>query len=217
MRSGLGQTPPRPQDLFLTSWQPPVGQHCEAAKTAPSPAAAFDTLDLYHMIADLKAGSIVLSFAPADTNWREDYGPRPDSMAVVETTLPDTVGLRVRDALLLTLQRPATKPFLIRIDLTEHPVLQVARALFCPPAMRQGHLETYKAMLRSAGVPQTRLVLRGVVRPDGTITHVGVWWPSDDAGFDHRAVAAASILRFSPALINRVAIPTLVQFAVDLR
>src|SRR2546425_12278728 len=62
------------------------------------------TLFPYTTLFRSKAGSVVLAFAPPDTNWREDYGPRPDSMAVVETTAPDTVSLLIREALLRALR-----------------------------------------------------------------------------------------------------------------
>ena len=217
--NALAQSRAHPQDLFLSPWRPPTGQRCEVLnKPVPSPAAVFDTVGLYPIMTDLKAGSVVLAFAPPDTNWREDYGPRPDSMAVVETTAPNTVSLLIREALLRALKRPVPVPLLVRIDLTEHPLLQVAPALVCRPTVSsQADMQSFRAALRSVGGGPHRALLQIVVRPDGAVTAIRVSTPSDDPQFDHVALTAVSLLRLSPGLLNRVPIPVLVQFPVEVR
>lgn len=211
-----------PRSLFLAPWRPPPGQKCSASKK-PFPAAdlLFDTAALGRAMARFGSGSVVaaLAFWPADTAWHEEFGPRPDSLVIVETTLPDSSRGPIRTALLEALQDRITARLLIRIDLTNQEArLRLAPALECPPVVRsQGDVGRYTAAMQTAGVPPGRAVLQFLVRPDGSLTAVKVQIPSGDPGFDRAALSTVQLLRFTPALINQIPVPGLVRFPVEVR
>jgi TonB family protein len=184
----------------------------------PMPSAVFDTARLNQHVAGRAAGSIVLAWAPPDTNWRESFGPRPDSMAIIESTLTDAEGTDVRDALLTTLNRPVTIPLLLRIDFTDRPRLRVAPALVCRPAVLRGaDLQRYETTLRSLSRGSHRATVGLVVRPDGSVTEARLRTSSGNSQFDASAVDAVSLLHFRPGLLNRVPIPVFVAFPVEIR
>ena len=218
-RTALGQAAPLPQDLFLTMWQPPTEQRCEVLnKPLPMPSAVFDTARLYQHLAGRAAASVVLAWAPPDTAWREVFGPRPDSMAIIESTATDTEANTVRDALLATLNRSVTIPLLVRIDMADHAVLRVAPALVCRPASVRGTgLQRYEARLRSLSRGPHRAIVGFVVRADGSVTSARLRTSSGDLEFDAGAVHAVSLLQFRPGLLNRVPIPVFVAFPVEVR
>ena len=216
--NAAGQARTQPRDLFLTDWHAPGGQRCEVLeKPVPLPSAAFDTARLYERIAHLDSGSVVLAWAPPDTAWRAEFGPRPDSLAIIESTLPDTLAEAIRDTLLAMLNRPVNMPLLLRIDLLDHPVLRVAPALVCRPAIIEGDEERYKRMLRALRSGPRRAIVGLVVRPDGSVTEARLRTASGDPRFDATALEAVSLLRFSPGLLNRVPIPVFVAFPVQVR
>jgi TonB family protein len=217
--AALAQTHPDPRKLFLTRWRPPPGQHCNVDKRAvPSLATLFDTVELYRAIPSSVHGSVVFAFAPPDTGWRDDYGPRPDSMAIVETTMSDMLDSTIRIALLLTLRRPTTVPFLVRLDLKEPPVLHVASALLCPPAISTANDPgRYLPILRSVGGGPHRASLEFIVRPDGTTTHSRVSTSSGDSRFDQAALSIIPLISFNPGLIDRIPMPVLVRVPIEAR
>jgi TonB family protein len=224
---GLGQVacaPARtdPRSLFLAPWRPPPGQKCSVSKKPlPAPGDLFDTAALGHAVASLGSrGSVVaaLAFWPADTAWHEEYGPRPDSLVIVETTLPDSLRGPIRAALLEALQRRIAERLLIRIDLNEAARLRLAPALECPAAVRsKADVGRYAAALQSFGAPPGRAVVQFLVRPDGSLTAFKVQIPSGDPDFDRAALSTVQLLRFKPALINRIPVPGLVRFPVEVR
>ncbi len=211
-----------PRSLFLVPWRPPPGQKCSVSKK-PFPAAdlLFDTAALGRAVARFRSGSVVaaLAFWPADTAWHEEFGPRPDSLVIVETTLPDSSRGPIRAALLEALQDRITARLLIRIDLINQEArLRLAPALECPPVVHsQADVGRYTAAMQSAGVPPGRAVLQFLVRPDGSLTAVKVQIPSGDPGFDRVALSTVQLLRFTPALINQIPVPGLVRFPVEVR
>lgn len=210
-----------PRRLFLTPWHPPPGQHCAMSKNrVPLPNVVFDTAALHRALAHVGAGSVVaaLAFWPGDTAWHEEYGPRPDSMAIIETTFPDSFRSPIRAALLDAVQRPMTTRLLVRLDLNEHQHLRLAPALECPPAVRsEADLRRYSSALQSFGAPSGRAMLQFLVRPDGALTGLQIRISSGDSDFDRAALSVVPLLRFTPRLINHVPVPGLVRFPVEVR
>lgn len=213
-----GRTDPR--SLFLAPWRPPTGQKCFVSKK-PSPAVdlLFDTTALGRAVARFGTGSVVaaLAFWPADTAWHEEFGPRPDSLVIVETTLPDSLQEPIRAAVLGALRDRIATRLLIRIDRNQETRLRVAPALECPPVVRQAGVGRYTAAMQSAGVPPGRAVLQFLVRPDGSLAAFKVQIPSGDPGFDRAALSTVQLLRFTPELINHIPVPGLVRFPVEVR
>lgn len=212
-----------PRSLFLAPWRPPAGQKCSVSKK-PIPAAdeLFDTAALGRAVARFgsQGGSVVatLAFWPVDTAWHEEYGPRPDSLVIVETTLPDSLRGSIHAALLEALRRRIAERLLIRIDLNEAARLRLAPAFECPAAVRrQADMRRYAAALQSIPAPPGRAVLQFLVRPDGSLTAFKVQIPSGDPDFDRAALSAVRLLRFTPALINRIPVPGLVRLPVEVR
>jgi len=210
-----------PRSLFLAPWQPPPGQKCSVSKKRiPAAGEVFDTAALGRAVARFGSGSVVaaLAFWPADTAWHEEFGPRPDSLVIVETTLPDSVRGPIRAALFEALQRRIPERLLIRIDVNQEARLRLAPALECPPAVRgQADVRRYAAALQSFGAPPGRAVLQFLVRQDGSLTAFKVQIPSGDLNFDRAAVSTVQLLRFTPGLINQVPVPGLVRFPVEVR
>lgn len=210
-----------PRSLFLTPWQPPSGRKCSVSrKRIPAAGELFDTAALGRAVARFGSGSVVaaLAFWPADTAWHEEFGPRPDSLVVVETTLADSLRGPIRAALLGALRHRIAERLLIRIDVNQEAPLRLAPALECPPVVRsQADVRRYTAALQSLGTPPGRAVLQFLVRPDGSLTAFRVLIPSGNVDFDRAAVSTVQLLRFSPGLINQVAVPGLVRFPVEVR
>ena len=212
-----------PRSLFLSPWQPSPGQKCSVSrKPIPTADELFDTAALGRAVARFgsQGGSVVaaLAFWPADTAWHEEYGPRPDSLVIVETTLPDSLRGPIRAALLEALQGRIAARLLIRIDLNEAARLRLAPALECPAAPRsQADVRRYAAALQSFSTPRGRAVLQFLVRPDGSLTAFKVQMPSGDPEFDRAALSTVRLLRFTPGLINRIAVPVLVRFPIEVR
>ena len=147
-----------PRSLFLAPWRPPPGQKCSVSKKPlPTIDLLFDTTALGRAVARFGTGSVVaaLAFWPADTAWHEEFGPRPDSLVIVETTLPDSSRGPIRAALLEGLQDRIVARVLIRIDVTNQKArLRLASALECPPVVRsQVEVRRYTAAMQSAGAP----------------------------------------------------------------
>ncbi|HEY6110251.1 MAG TPA: energy transducer TonB [Gemmatimonadales bacterium] len=210
-----------PRSLFLAPWQPPAGQKCSVSRRRiPAAGELFDTAAFGRAVARFGSGSVVaaLAFWPADTAWHEEFGPRPDSLVIVETTLPDSLRDPIRAALLEALQRRIAERLLIRIDLNREARLRLAPALECPPVVRsQADVRRYAAALQSLGTPPGRAVLQFLVRPDGSLTAFKVQIPSGDLDFDRAAVSTVQLLRFTPGLINQIPVPGLVRFPVEVR
>ncbi|HET9709966.1 MAG TPA: energy transducer TonB [Gemmatimonadales bacterium] len=215
-----GRTDPR--RLFLAPWRPPPGQKCFVSKK-PFPAVdlLFDTTALGRAVARFGSGSAVaaLAFWPADTAWHEEFGPRPDSLVIVETTLPDSSRGPIRAALLEALQDRITARLLIRIDLMNQQTrLRLAPALECPPVVRSlADVGRYTAAMQTAGVPPGRAVLQFLVRPDGSLSALKVQTPSGNPDLDRVALSTVQLLRFTPEVINRIPVPGLVRFPVEVR
>jgi len=210
-----------PRSLFLAPWRPPPGQKCSVNKR-PIPAAGevFDTAALGRAVARFGSGSVVaaLAFWPTDTAWHEEFGPRPDSLVIVETTLPDSLRGPIRAALFGALRRRIAERLLIRIDAHQEARLRFAPALECPPAVRsRADVRRYAAALQSFGAPPGRAVLQFLVRPDGSVTAFTVPISSGDLDFDRAAVSTVQLLRFTPGLINHIPVPGLVRFPVEVR
>lgn len=210
-----------PRSLFLAPWRSPPGQRCFVSKK-PVPAIdlLFDTTALGRSMTGFGAGSAVaaLAFWPADTAWHEEFGPRPDSLVVVETTLPDSLRGPIRAALLGALQERVAARLLIRIDLNHDVRLRLAAALECPPVVRsEADVRRYTAAMQSAGVPAGRAVLQFLVRPDGSLVAFKVQTPSGHPDFDRVALSTVQLLHFTPELINQIAVPGLVRFPVEVR
>ncbi len=211
-----------PRSLFLAPWRPPPGQKCSVNKK-PIPAAGelFDTAAFGRAVARFGSGGSVvaaLAFWPTDTAWHEEYGPRPDSLVIVETTLPDSLRGPIRAALLEALLQRIVQRLLIRIDLNEAARLRLAPALECPAVVRsQTDIRRYGAALQSFGASPGRAVLQFLVRPDGSLTAFKVQIPSGDPDLDRAALSTARLLRFTPTLINRIPVPGLVRFPVEVR
>ena len=210
-----------PRSLFLAPWRPPPGQKCSVSKK-PLPAAdqLFDTAALGRAVARFGPGSVVaaLAFWPADTAWHEEFGPRPDSLVIVETTLPDSLRGPIRAALLGALQDRIAARLLIRIDLNREARLRLAPALECPPVVRS-HVEVrrYTTAMQSAGAPPGRAVLQFLVRADGSLAALKVQIPSGNPDLDRVALSTVQLLRFTPELINQIPVPGLVRFPVEVR
>ena len=210
-----------PRSLFLAPWQPPAGQKCSVNKK-PVPAAdvLFDTTALGRAVARFGAGSVVaaLAFWPADTAWHEEFGPRPDSLVIIETTLPDSARGPIRAALMEALQDRIATRLLIRIDLNRETRLRLAPALECPPVVRsQMEVRRYTAAVQSAGAPPGRAVLQFLVRPDGSLSALKVLSRSGSPDLDRVALSTVQLLHFTPELINHVPVPGLVRFPVEVR
>ena len=210
-----------PRSLFLTPWRPPPGQKCSVSKK-PVPAVdlLFDTTALGRAVARFGAGSVVaaLAFWPTDTAWHDEFGPRPDSLVIVETTLPDSLRGPIRAALLGALQDRIAARLLIRIDLNREARLRLAPALECPPVVRsQLEVRRYTAAIQSAGAPPGRAVLQFLVRPDGSLAAFTMKTPSGNPELDRVALRTVQLLRFTPELINHVPVPGLVRFPVEVR
>jgi TonB family protein len=210
-----------PRALFLTPWRPPSGQKCSVnRKPIPAADGVFDTAALGRAVARFGSGSVVaaLAFWPTDTAWHEEFGPRPDSLVIVETTLPDSVRGPIRAALVGALRRRIVERLLIRVDANQAARLRLAPALECPPAVRsRAEVRRYAAALQSLGAPPGRAVLQFLVRPDGSLTAFKVPIPSGDPDFDRAAVSSVQLLRFTPGLINHIPVPALVRFPVEVR
>ena len=209
-----------PRGLFLAPWRPPPGQKCSVSK---KPLPAFDLFDmtaLSRAVSRFGSGSVVaaLAFWPADTAWHEEFGPRPDSLVIVETTLPDSLRSPVRAALLAALRDRLATRLLVRMDLNREPRLRLAPALECPPVVRsQSEVRRYTAAMQSAGAPPGRALLQFLVRPDGSLAALKVQVPSGDAQFDRVALNTVQLLHFTPELINQIPVPGLVRFPVEVR
>ena len=210
-----------PRSLFLNPWRPPSGQKCFVSKKRfPAVDLLFDTTALAQAVAGFGPGSVVatLAFWPADTAWHEEFGPRPDSLVIVETTLPDSYLDPIRDAVLGTLRDRVAARLLIRIDLNQEARVRIAPALECPPVvLSQADVGRYRAAMQSAGVPPGRAVLQFFVRSDGSLTGFKVEVPSGDSSFDRVALSTVQLLRFTPSLINQIPVPGLVRFPVEVR
>ncbi len=220
---GLGACAPAgtdPRSLFLAPWRPPPGQKCSVSKK-PLPAVdLFDMTALGRAVSRFGSGSVVaaLAFWPADTAWHEEFGPRPDSLVIVETTLPDSLRSPVRAALLAALRDRIATRLLVRIDLNREARLRLAPALECPPVVRsQAEVRRYTAAMQSAGAPPGRAVLQFLVRPDGSLSALKVQVPSGVAEFDSVALSTVQLLHFTPELINQIPVPGLVRFPVEVR
>ena len=214
-----GRTDPR--SLFLAPWRPPPGQKCFVSrKPYPEVDLLFDTTALGRAVARFGTGSVVaaLAFWPADTAWHEEFGPRPDSLVIVETTLPDSLRGPIRAALLGALRDRIATRLLIRIDLNQEARLRLAPALECPPVVRsQWEVRRYAAAMQSAGAPPGQTVLQFLVRPDGSLSALKVRIPSGNPDLDRVALSTVQLLRFTPELINQVPVPGLVRFPVEVR
>lgn len=214
-----GRTDPR--GLFLTPWHPPSGQKCFVSKKrVPAVDLLFDTTAFDQAVAGFGSGSVVatLAFWPADTAWHEEFGPRPDSLVIVESTLPDSLRDPIRDVVLGTLRDRTATRLLIRIDLNDEVRLRIAPALEClPVVLSQADVGRYTAAMQSAGVPPGRAVLQFLVRPDGSLTAFKVQTSSGDSSFDRVALSTVQLLRFSPSLVNQIPVPGLVRFPVEVR
>lgn len=216
---GVSHTDPR--SLFLAPWRPPPGQRCSVrTKRVPDVGVVLDTLALARAVSHFGPGSVVatLAYWPTDTAWHEEYGPRPDSVVVVETTFPDALRPSLRAALLDAVQSWTRERLLIRLDLGGRTRVRLAPALECPPVVRsKADLRRYSSALRSFVTPPGRAVLQFLVRPDGSLTTFQVRTSSGDRDFDQAALSSVPLLRFSPALINHVPVPGLVLFPVEVR
>lgn len=212
-----------PRSLFLAPWRPPPGLKCSISrKPLPALDGLFDTAALGRAVARFGARGesmvAALAFWPADTAWHEEYGPRPDSLVIVETTLPDSLREPVRAALLDALQRRVAERLLLRIDLNEPARLRLAPALECPATVRtRTDVRRFTAALQASGAPPGRAVLQFLIRPDGSLTAFKVQMPSGDPAFDRAALSTVRLLRFTPTLINRIPVPALVRFPVEVR
>jgi TonB family protein len=210
-----------PRSLFLAPWRPPPGQKCSVSKKRiPAAGELFDTAALGSAVARFGSGSVVaaLAFWPADTAWHEEFGPRPDSLVIVETTLPDSLQGPIRAALLESLRHRIAERLLIRIDVSQQARLRLAPALECPPVVRsQADVRRYAAALQSFGAPPGRAVVQFLVRPDGSLTAFKVQVSSGDLDFDRAAVSTVQLLRFAPGVINHIPVPGLVRFPVEVR
>ena len=212
-----------PRSLFLAPWRPPRGQQCSVSKKPlPAVEALFDTAALGRAVARFgsRGRSVVaaLAFWPVDTAWHEEYGPRPDSLVIVETTLPDSLRGPIRAALLEALRRRIAERLLIRIDLNQEARLRLAPALECPAMVRsKADVRRFTAALQSSSAPPGRAVLQFLIRPDGSLTAFKVQIPSGDPAFDRAALSTVRLLRFTPNLINRIPVPGLVRFPVEVR
>ncbi|HKE91607.1 MAG TPA: TonB family protein [Gemmatimonadales bacterium] len=209
-----------PRSLFLAPWRPPPGQKCFVSKKRLPPVDVFDMTALGRAVVSFGSGSVVaaLAFWPADTAWHEEFGPRPDSLVIVETTLPDSLRSPVRAALLAALRERIATRLLVRIDLNREPRLRFAPALECPPVVRsQVEVRRYTAAMQSAGAPPGRAVLQFLVRPDGSLAALKVQVPSGNAEFDRVAMSTVQLLHFTPELINQIPVPGLVRFPVEVR
>jgi TonB family protein len=212
-----------PRSLFLTPWQPPPGQKCSVSKKpVPAAAALFDTAAFGRAVGRFgSSGGVVvaaLAFWPTDTAWHEEFGPRPDSLVIVETTLPDSLRDPSRAALLEALLGRVAERLLIRIDLNAAVRLRLAPALECPAAVRsQVDMRRFAAALQSFSAPPGRAVLQFLVRPDGSLTAFKVQIPSGNPELDRAALSTARLLRFTPGRINRIPVPGLVRFPVEVR
>lgn len=210
-----------PRSLFLVPWRPPPGQKCSVnKKPVPAIDLLFDTTALGQAVAHFGAGSVVaaLAFWPTDTAWHEEFGPRPDSLVIVETTLPDSLRGPIRDVLLGTLLDRIATRLLIRIDLNREVRLRLAPALECPPVVgSQLEVRRYTAAIQSAGAPPGRAVLQVLVRADGSLAALKVKNPSGNSDLDRVALSTVQLLRFTPELINQIPVPGLVRFPVEVR
>lgn len=210
-----------PRSLFLAPWRPPAGQKCSVSKKPlPTIDELFDTTALGRAVARFGTGSVVaaIAFWPADTAWHEEFGPRPDSLVIVETTLPDSLRAQIRAALLGALQDRIATRVLIRIDLNRESRLRVAPALECPPVVRsQVEVRRYTAAMQSAGAPPGRAVLQFLVRPDGSLAAFKMQTPSGNPDLDRVALSTVQLLHFTPELINQIPVPGLVRFPVEVR
>jgi TonB family protein len=210
-----------PRTLFLAPWQPPAGQRCAVRKKRiPDLSQVIDTAALARSVARFGPGRVVatLAFWPEDTAWHEEYGPRPDSMVIVETTFPDSLEAALRAALLDAVRARRPERLLIRLDLGGHPWIRLAPALECAPAVRsQADLRRYSAALQSFSAPPGRALVQFLVRPDGSLTAFEVRTSSGDPEFDRAALSTVPLLRFTPGLINHLPAPGLVRFPVTVR
>jgi TonB family protein len=210
-----------PRSLFLAPWDPPPGQRCSASKKrVPDVALVVDTQRLARTLAHFGPGSVVatLAYWPADTSWHDEYGPRPDSVVVVETTFPNSLRAPLRAALLAAVRGRTPQPLLIRLDLGGDPWVRLAPALECPAALRsKADVGRYAAALQSFGTSPGRAILQFLVLPDGTLTAFRIRLSSGYRDFDLAALTAVGLLRFSPRLINQVPVPGLVRFPVEVR
>jgi TonB family protein len=210
-----------PRTLFLTSWQPPPGQRCSVRKKrVPGVDSVFDTAALARLVGPFGSGRVVatLVFWPGDTAWHEEYGPRPDSLVLVETTFPDSLRAPLRTAVLAAVRRRRSERLLIRLDLGDHPRVRVAPALECPPVVRsQTDLRRYAAALQAYHAPPGRALMQFLVRPDGSLAAFHLRIPSGDRDLDQAALRSVPTLRFIPGLINRAPFPVLVRFPVVVR
>jgi len=209
-----------PRSLFLTPWRPPPGQRCSVRKKRiPDVGLLLDTVALRRTLAHFGPGSAVgtLAYWPADTAWHEAYGPRPDSVVIVETTYPESLRVPLRAALLDAVRGRTPERLLIRLDLGSHLRVRLAPALECPPAVRsKADLRRYTAALESFGAPPGRAVLQFLVRPDGSLTAFQLRISSGDRDFDRAALSAVPLLSFHPGLINQIPVPGLVRIPIEL-
>ncbi len=214
------QTVLNPQSLLLHPWRPPTGQSCAPAAAALPPLdSMLDTAQLKKDLALAVPGATVLAVNRVDWNV-EKYGPRPDTVTVLESTLPDSLNRPIRSAFSRALRYGSWSAFLARLDFGQRFKLRVAPSLECLPTLAN-EAEIYRLLgssVRGRLRPLSHSAMVGViVRPDGTPSEPVITRSSGDAEFDGLVINLTELMRFHPGLIDRTAMPVRVAVPINWR
>jgi TonB family protein len=190
-------------------WTAPAGQRCEVflGKDPLPPVDSF--LDSAALARD------VIRFAPAvvvasvnlvtpDTAILRTNGPVSDSVAIVETTLTDSLSAAMLRLLGGSLREHAQAWLLLRLDIGGSVQFRTDYSMGCMPSqVDRRELQRAMQSLADRGY-RGRARLRLVVARDGVPHDVTIAESSGNAALDRELVALAESSSWHPGLLNRV-------------
>jgi len=180
-----------PYSLFLRPWSPPSGQSCEVEWRDADPDRIINTATALRTLPPAPPGSVVFS------------GALPDTLRVLESTLPDSVTSRIRERLLPLVRFYVAPRFFIRLDFGGPTRIRLAPGLECIPAPRNpDDARRLDAQYRGAGLPG-RGVIHLVIDPAGSVQQATLTATTGDTAVDRAILGLARQIQFWPGLMNR--------------
>jgi TonB family protein len=186
------QSPVTPYALFLKPWSPPPGQTCEIPPARlVNLDRVMDTVAARRSLPSFPAGAVVLG------------GVLPDTLRVLESTVPDSVAARLRHLLLTHVRFSEVPRFFVRVDLGPLARIRLSPGLDCMTAPRDPDVARQASgRYRQAGISGPRVVHLGIDTA-GNVRQASIRRSSGNAEVDEGLLAWTRQIKFWPGLMNR--------------